>query len=496
MKYIHDIALAELTALLSDCPVWSSTTGTDGTNAANSRTLHGRLEAYTMKRAGTDKKYAVNVSGRYTAEQEAEEQLSALLALQQYRPEDTYIGATRGRKRRSASTGEAPSEIQKARVTSLMPERRCRANSLDIPRWIPPTGGASGTDETVRTSPSSTKPNFRALSMASVNRRLLTDLILTLNHSFPDYDFCTAGIADFTVCSLQTAVTRINERLGEFSAATAVSAGTSASSGHPSNGSSFLSTLWKAVDNVITLSQVSEVYSYQPTNAESSDDPFSFLGNSLVKGSLDDYDCNVVSGSSSRSGIVDTYGRDDDEDSEYDDLDESYKSRRRPGSFSLHREVLWTFNYFFVNKHAKRILLFTCIETMTRSGCFYESPTVPFVSSSLLNTGSVSFNAIPEDKPVHHKLYAIDDEAADGSTVSVTGTSGSVLQRRRRQYKYLRPSHLSLHPSDDEIVSGNDDEEEDDEEEDDSHTIESSSAVSVDFDLDPAYAVSGGIPIG
>jgi Maf1 regulator len=492
MKYIHDIALAELTALLSDCPVWSSATGTDGTNAANSRTLHGRLEAYTTKRAGMDKKYAVNVSGRYTAEQEAEEQLSSLLLLQQ-RPEDTYVG--RGRKRRSASTGEAPSEIQKARTTSMMPAGRCRANSLDIPRWNPPVV----TEETVRTSP--TKPNFRALSLASVNRRLLTDLILTLNHSFPDYDFCNAGIVDFTVCSLQTAVTRINERLGEFSAATAASAAVNGASanGPLSNGSSFLSTLWKAVDNVITLSQVSEVYSYQPVNSESSDDPFSFLKSSLVKGSLDDYECNVVSGSNSRSAMLDSYGRvNDDDDSEYDDMDESYsKSRRRPGSFSVHREVLWTFNYFFVNKHAKRILLFTCIETMTRSGCFYETPAlVPFVSTSHKNTSSssVGFDAIPEDEAVHHQLYD-GTGATDGSNVSISGTPGSALQRRRRQYKYLRPSS-SLHPSDDDIVSGNDDEEEDEEEEDDSHTIESSSAVSVDFDLDPANAVSGGIPIG
>jgi Maf1 regulator len=487
MKYIHDIALAELTALLSDCPVWSSATGTDGTNAANSRTLHGRLEAYTTKRAGMDKKYAVSVSGRYTAEQEAEEQLSSLLLLHQ-RPEDTYVG--RGRKRRSASTGEAPSEIQKARSIPILPGGRCRANSLDIPRWNPPVGVV--TEEMVRTSPA--KPNFRALSLASVNRRLLTDLILTLNHSFPDYDFCTAGIADFTVCSLQTAVTRINERLGEFSAATATSAAVngSAANGPVSNGSSFLSALWKAVDNVITLSQVSEVYSYQPINSESSDDPFSFLKSSLVKGSLDDYECNVVSGSNSRSGILDSYVRaNDGDDSEYDDLDESYKSRRPHGSFSVHREVLWTFNFFFVNKHAKRILLFTCIETMTRSGCFYETPAVaPFVSASHKNSSASSgaFDAIPEDKPVHHQLYE--------ATGTSDGSNASVLQRRRRQYKYLRPSSSLNHPSDDEVVSGNDDEEEDEEEEDDSHTMESSSVVSVDFDLDPANAVSGGIPIG
>jgi hypothetical protein len=52
MKYLHDDALAELTAILTDCPVSNNI-------RSNSRMLHGRLEAYTMKRAGTDKKYAI-----------------------------------------------------------------------------------------------------------------------------------------------------------------------------------------------------------------------------------------------------------------------------------------------------------------------------------------------------------------------------------------------------------------------------------------------------
>jgi hypothetical protein len=515
MKYLHDTALAEITALLSDCPVWSSTTA-DGKNAANSRTLHGRLEAYTTKRAGTDKKYAGNLSGRYTAEQEAaaEEKLAVLLLQQQdfaaaavSAAASTSVRAMRGRKRRSASTGEAPSEIQKSRTALLVQPpvgRRCRANSLDIPRWNTDPGHSSEVNCTAVPS----QPNFRALSLASVNRRLLTDLILTLNHSFPDYDFAAAGVADFTVCSLQTAVTRINERLGEFSAATAASSvmsgATSGFLGNPNNnGSSFLSTLWKAVDDVIVLSQVSEVYSYQPNNAESSDDPFSFLKNSLVKGCVDDYEYAVASGSEMNgydrnvSSVVDTYGGVDDDDSEYgDDFDESYKSRRRTGSIAVHREVLWTFNYFFVNKQAKRILLFTCIETMTRSGCFYEAPIAPLVSSSHRNntTSSLTCNAIPEDKAVHHQLcdrVEVSNDIAD----ETDRTPESGLNLRRRQYKYLRHSP-SIHSSDDESNDVSGTEEADDDDDDDSHTIASSSVVSVDFDLDPANAVSGGIPIG
>ena len=533
MKYLHDAALADITALLSDCPVWSSsTTTTDGTNsaAANSRTLHGRLEAYTTKRAGSDKKLAVNVSGRYVAEQEAavaDDKLAALIHFQKDQLHHLTSNSSNslnctltGRKRRSASTGEAPLELQKSRRSILSPQisdgRRARSNSLDIPRPISTndtTKANCGTsvvcDEIRTTTDLPSQPNFRALSLAVVNRRLLTDLILTLNHSFPDYDFATSGIADFTVCSVQTAVTRINERLGEFSAATStmnssfLKSMTAGNGGNLYNdGSSFLSTLWKAVDNVIHLSEVSEVYSYQPSNGEF-DDPHSFLKHSLVKGGWDEYECDAIGGGpninvlrTNQSNQYDRVTQGADDVSEYDDDDDLGDGYGKSGKLygtAEHREVLWTFNYFFVNKHAKRILLFTCIETMTRSG--YSSPPIIPKSFNKFVHGkkTMSFNAIPEHEAVHHQLR--------NDTMNLP-TSELKRNRSPRRLKYMRQASPSILPSDDDASVNENDDDEDDEydgeeyDDDDSNTIASSSAVSVDFDLDPANAVSGGIPIG
>lgn len=533
MKYLHDAALADITTLLSDCPVWSSSTiSTDGTNsaAANSRTLHGRLEAYTTKRAGSDKKLAVNVSGRYVAEQEAavaDDKLAALIHFQKEQIQHltsssntSFPSTLTGRKRRSASTGEAPLELQKSRhtlISSPISEgRRGRAYSLDIPKpmntndALKTNSDASTLFDDIRTTTSiPPQPNFRALSLAAVNRRLLTDLILTLNHSFPDYDFATAGIADFTVCSVQTAVTRINERLGEFSAATSTTNSSllkSMATGNGGNlyndGSSFLSTLWKAVDDVIHLSEVVEVYSYQPSNGEL-DDPHSFLKHSLVKGGWGEYEYEAVDSgprinahgtnqSNQYGGVI----RGDDDVSEYDDdddddLDDSYSKSRKSHGTPVHREVLWTFNYFFVNKHAKRILLFTCIETMTRSG-YSIPPTIPTTFNKFVHGNkTMNFNAIPEHEAVHHQLR-----------YDTTSTSELKRNRSRRRLKYMRQSSPSILPSDEDGSGNENDDDEDDEcdgedyDDDDSHTIASSSAVSVDFDLDPANAVSGGIPIG
>ena len=531
MKYLEDAALAALTALLSDCPIWSSSSAsTDGTNsaAANSRTLHGRLEAYTTKRAGSDKKLAHDIYERYEAEQEAavaDDKLAALIRFQKDQLQHlTSSSVIKSRKRRSASTGEEPLELQKSPRPTLSPPiahgRRGRANSLDIPRQsntstttktnAVATTKASTTNTTATTTGSTPpQPNFRALSLAPVSCALLTDLILTLNNSFPDYDFSTAATADFTVCTVQTAVTRINERLGEFSAATStlnssflktMNAGNGGSLYN--DGSSFLSTLWKAVDNVICLSEVTEVYSYQPRGEV--DDPHSFLQHSLVKGGWGDYDYDVVGSgpglnvhrTNQYCGVVQT----DDDVSEYDDgdddLDHGYNKSRQAHGTAIHREVLWTFNYFFVNKAAKRILLFTCIETMTRLG-YSMPPAIPSTFNQFARgMKTANFNAIPEHEAVHHQLH---------SNTMATPTSEVKRHRSRRRHKYLRQSSPSILPSDEDVSGNDDDDDKDDDDDDelddeydddDSHTIASSSAVSVDFDLDPANAVSGGIPIG
>jgi Maf1 regulator len=313
-----------------------------------------------------------------------------------------------GRKR-SVSTGEAPESYKRIKTA------RGRANSLDLTpqRSIScPLPSAS----------SATLP----LDNPTVNRRLLTDLILTLNQSFPDYDFADATAEDFTVCSLQTAVTRINERLGELAV--------QRDDQNCDNAACFLSNLWTAVDKVISLHQVSAVYSYQPSTDCS--DPLSFLKQTL----LQDSTYSTRQGTDNRDAVdvvadVDYY---DDED------DPEGATMEQPEG-----KVLWTFNYFFVNKHAKRILLFTCIETMR--SCYQYS---------------ASNTTIPEHEVVNH--------------------DGTLLSSSAKAYYHLKSSSASVQSMDSDAMSSRIRDDDDD---------DNSSAVSIDFDLDPE-CVSGGIPIG
>mmetsp|Transcript_23289 Transcript_23289/g.30361 ORF Transcript_23289/g.30361 Transcript_23289/m.30361 type:complete len:293 (+) Transcript_23289:254-1132(+) len=135
-------------------------------------------------------------------------------------------------------------------------------------------------------------------------RKLMTDLILTLNASFPDYDFANVRPSHFSKVPTSSALHRINERLSELAA----------SEEHASN---LLSNLWNAMDGCIALSECM-VYSYVPTDATAEDDdPLNFLTQTLA-------------------------GED--------------------------ASSLWSFNYFFVNKHAKRIVLFTCVESILPQG--------------------------------------------------------------------------------------------------------------------------------
>jgi len=129
----------------------------------------------------------------------------------------------------------------------------------------------------------------------------MTDLILTLNASFPDYDFSSIRPQHFTkVPTSKIAMNRTNEKLSELAASTP-------------QGATFLPHLWNSIDEVIRLNSC-EVYSYVPPSRDDDDDPLSFLTQTL------------------------------------DGADSSLP--------------LWSFNFFFVNKSIKRIVLFTCVQTM------------------------------------------------------------------------------------------------------------------------------------
>ena len=140
-------------------------------------------------------------------------------------------------------------------------------------------------------------------------------MILTLNMSFPDFDFGDVQPTDFTSMDTRTAMNRINKCLSDVALLQ----------------ETFLTDLWAAIDSAITL-QESDVYSYQPQDGEL----MSFLTQTLTEGSAALHK-TAHSTTPSESSLI---------------------SERQPAT------TIWSFNYFFVNKTAKRILLFTCVESM------------------------------------------------------------------------------------------------------------------------------------
>jgi hypothetical protein len=221
MKYLDVGNLTELSRELTDV-------------VCGTRIINGRIEAYSCKRAGTDKKYAHSLAERYETE---------------------------------VSSDEVPF-----------------ANSLYA-------NGPLG--------------DFHETS----TRRLLTDLILTLNLSLPDYDFADVRPGHFRrLSSPKVAINRVNERLSDLAL---------------KKGAGFLNALWKAIDEVIGLSEC-KVYTFYPEGEGA--DPF------------------ISSSSRSRSESVGSA-------IDGDDLFEHELGA-----------TLWTFNYFIVNKQLKRIIFFTCLQ--------------------------------------------------------------------------------------------------------------------------------------
>lgn len=301
MKFLQNDRLAQITAQLTEAKICE-------------RVINGRIEAFSMKRAGNDKKYAHALGEKYQNEILAEEsEFSNLQRLQKLsscnsdtspaggeghsgqvrqlsappspKAKRVRIDTSQGKRLRSQSTGALPlPPIGKFPKASAM---RSRSDSYDF------------NPNVINNFPYSNSPlgDFHDTS----TQRLMTDLILTLNASFPDYDFSNIKPSEFArVPSSNVAMNRTNERLSEYAACIA-------------QGDGFLSELWNAIDDVIVLKD-SEVYSYVPPSRDDDDDPLSFLSDSL------------------------------------DGTDSAMP--------------LWTFNFFFVNKNMKRIVLFTCVQTI------------------------------------------------------------------------------------------------------------------------------------
>eukprot|EP00604_Paraphysomonas_vestita_P001216 CAMPEP_0174818396 /NCGR_PEP_ID=MMETSP1107-20130205/1063_1 /TAXON_ID=36770 /ORGANISM="Paraphysomonas vestita, Strain GFlagA" /LENGTH=253 /DNA_ID=CAMNT_0016030173 /DNA_START=62 /DNA_END=823 /DNA_ORIENTATION=+ len=152
-------------------------------------------------------------------------------------------------------------------------------------------------------------------------RRLLIDLISTLNASFPDYDFSTANPEVFIQRDLKSVLHTVNASLAELTA----------------SNPTVLEEMWKLIDEVIQLRN-SEIYSYVP---DMNEDPFSdgtlwsfnyFFFNKDLK-RICFFTCLAKSAFNHQS-----YSDDEDEDNEdednnnnngNDDSDEEYISNKR-----------------------------------------------------------------------------------------------------------------------------------------------------------------------
>lgn len=298
MKYFEDEKLTKLTSELTEVML------------GRSRSIHGRIEAYTTKRAGTDKKYAHALGERYVAEMETvESQLADYKSFMQRHSKSQQrdsAGLGRGRKR-SMSTGSQP-EAEKPTK-----QQRPRSSSFDDTKHTSP----------VVTNAFSKSPlgDFGEIG----TRRLMTDLILTLNASFPDYDFGNVRPSDFEKIKVANAMKGINERLSELAV----------------ERMSFLPDMWNAMDEVVRLADC-DVYTYSPKARDEDDDPLSFLTQTLIDAAEDQSNENSSMSSSSCT-------------------------------------VLWSFNYFFVNKALKRLVFFTCVECMKNEGSTLQEDDVSYV---------------------------------------------------------------------------------------------------------------------
>jgi len=283
MKYLEDEKLTKLTQELTDV-------------VCGTRVINGRIEAYTCKRAGSDKKYAHSLAERYESE-----------------------------------------------VVS--------SSALPFESSSPYANGSLG--------------NFQDSS----TRRLLTDLILTLNASFPDYDFGNVKPGNFRkLASTKIAISRANQNLSELA---------------QKKPPGFLNLLWRSVDEVVVLNEC-KVYSFHPDGegADDGSDPYT----------------STTTTTSSRNGLLPPNSSNKDFDMDH------------PHELGA---ALWSFNYFFVNKTLKRILFFTCVQSCLKedfSGD--EQDAQDCFQSSLLKSSEELNQSQDEDDSVFDFQVDVVDQPA------------------------------------------------------------------------------------
>ena len=461
MKYLEDARFTQLTSDLTGASL--NTRGRHGpphhaaSSSSSCRRLHGRVEAYTTKRTGADKKTAVKVGLQYAKEMAAfnaaveacwrrkreraaaaagegggAAAMATVAALPTAR--EQKIERRRLGRQRSVSVdgvtfaADKTAEATKATMIPLVPlkegavveemtakrqrplasilkrpsaarNKRSRAASFDSstrsplkgsgpaasPRWTPINGWGSvgkvaGGQDDRGTHPLIPQPSLYQSfgheagdvkpATTMVPRRLVTDLILTLNASFPDYDFSAAQVSDFCTLSLPEAARRLEGRLGEFEHTT-------------DRGRGFRPRLWGALEDALGGLENVEVYSYAPRGGSGeAEDPLEFLTRDLAAaadgiGPSDDGvgGRGVSEGreEGGSAGVPVEGGQAGGNEAAASDAGlAAALARARPAPLASlppsdaapPHVTLWSMNYFFVGGNKKRIVLFACVETM------------------------------------------------------------------------------------------------------------------------------------
>jgi len=206
------------------------------------------------------------------------------------------------------------------------------------------SSGIKSTKACALIHPKSTLGDFQSTEA----RRLMTDLILTLNASFPDYDFGSFKPDHFRrIDSPGEAFETANKFLSELSL-------------HKPSG--FLQNMWRSIDEAIILKDC-EIYKFVQddvilSGAERERDTDPFFADA----------CASHEYSASPSCVGHIY-YDTCKSSSMTVMDSS-SGERIDGEVGA---PLWSFNYFFVNKHQKRILFFTCTQSCVKEEYNHEN---------------------------------------------------------------------------------------------------------------------------
>ncbi|KAL7514536.1 hypothetical protein ACHAXN_013335 [Cyclotella atomus] len=446
-------------------------TSYDGGTSSSSRVIYGKIEAYTTKRAGSDKKTAHEVGERYAHEMErlneAVEEMKKKHLLEHAGKDgeanagDDTVVLDAKRKLKSTQEGEKqakrrdrsrsldgvtfggssamrmspiPEQISSTEPTEeqlgkrslplegiLKPpsnNKRWRATSFDIATGpssfelegrrgrLISTGNHDEIDDNVH--PLMPQPSLYQSSIPDISgkassmlpsmapRRLVTDLILTLNASFPDYDFSDARTSDFCKLSVTEAMRRINENMSEFASTT-------------DKGQNYLPRFWETLDDLLFGLKDAEVYSYAPQSGGGDDDPLGFLTQTLAGGT-----------DSTPSGGCLLFPT---EDTLLDGLDAAtsldlpHRILTSPVTRSedTAQVTLWAMNYFFVSRNKKRIILFACVQTMRspQGGEDYEGDEYQYGENDLV-FDEARRSKTEEEKETEYTSFSLADTISRG----------------------------------------------------------------------------------